>query len=58
MDEDLTLIEWTENRGLWIAQPDHAEELVINRVGHRDRVRKLLRGVNAVVVADRDIRGG
>ena len=58
MDENLTLVERAEIGRLRIAQSDHAEELVIDRIGHRDRVRELLRGVKAVVMADRDIGRG
>src|SRR5262249_38115420 len=35
-----------------------AEQLVVDGVGDRNRVRELLRGVDAIAMADRDVRIG
>src|SRR5262249_10300634 len=43
---------------LRVAQPDDAEERVVGRVGDGDGVRELLRSVDPVAVAHRDVRGG
>ena len=58
MDENLTLVERAEIGRLRIPQLDHAQEIVIDRVRHRDRIRELLRRRDAVVMADRDVRRG
>ncbi|MEY9504428.1 hypothetical protein ABIE87_003986 [Bradyrhizobium diazoefficiens] len=55
MHENLALVERAEIAGLRVAEPDHPKQLVVDRVGHRDRVRELLRGIDAVVMADRNI---
>jgi len=40
---------------LRLAEPNHTEQLVVNRVGNRHGVGELLRRVDAVMVADRDV---
>jgi hypothetical protein len=56
VDKHLSLIERTEIAGLRIAKPDNADELVVDRIGDRDGVGKLLRRINPVVMADGNIR--
>ena len=58
VDEHLPLVERAEIAGLRVAQPDHAEQPVVGRIGHRDRVRELLGRVDPVMMADRNIGGG
>ena len=55
VDQHLALVERAEIAGLGIAEPDHAEQLVVDGIGDRDRVRKLFRRVDAVVMADRNV---
>ena len=56
--QHLPLVERAEIAGLGIAEPDHAEQLVVDGIGDRDRVGKLFGGVDAVAMADRNVRGG
>ena len=58
VDENLPLVERAEIAGLRVAEADHAEELVVDRIGHRHRVGELLGGVDPVAMADRDVRIG
>ena len=53
--QQLAPIERTETGRQRIAEPDHAEQLVVDGIGDRDRVRELLRGVDAIAMADRDV---
>ena len=53
--KQLAAIERTEARRQRIAEPDHAEELVVDGIGHRDGVGKLLSGVDAIAMADRNV---
>ena len=56
--EDLAPVEGREVAGLRIAQPNDAEKTVCRWVDHRDRVGELLGRVDAVVVADGNVRRG
>ena len=56
VDEDLAFVERTEIAGLRIAEADHAEELVVDRVSHRHGVGELLGGIDPVAMADRNVR--
>ena len=58
VDEDLSLVQRAEIAGLRIAEPDDTEQPVVDRIGHRDGVGKLLRRINPVAMADRDVRIG
>ena len=55
MHQNLTLVERAEVRWAWIAQLYDAKQLVVDGIGHRDRVRKLLRRVDTVMVADGNV---
>jgi hypothetical protein len=54
--EKLPLVERAEIAGLRVAETDHADELVVIRIGHRNGVRELLGGVDPVAMADWNIR--
>src|SRR5262249_25037459 len=54
--EKLPLVERAEVAGLRVAETDHADELVVIRIGHRNGVRELLGGVDPVAMADWNIR--
>ena len=56
--QHLALVERAEVAGLRIAEADDAEQLVVDRIGHRDGVGELLGRVDAVAMAHRDIRIG
>ena len=56
--EHLPLVERAEIGRLRIAEPDHAEQLVVGGIGDRNGVGELLGGVDAVAMADRDVRIG
>src|SRR5207248_2796853 len=56
VDENLSLVERTEITWLRVAQTDNANQPVVDGIGDRDGVGELLSGINAVVVADRNIR--
>ena len=56
--QHLPLVERAEIAGLGIAEPDDAEQLVVDGIGDRDRVGELLGGIDAVVMADRDVGRG
>ena len=58
MDEDLALVERAQIARLWIAELDDAKQFVVDWIGDRNRVRKLLRGIEAILVADRNVRVG
>ena len=58
MDENLAPVERAEISRLRIAELDDAEQLVVDGIGHRERIRELLGRINAVVMADRNIGGG
>jgi hypothetical protein len=58
VNQHLSLVKGPEIAGLRIAEPDHAQQFVVDRICHRYRIGKLLRRVDAVVMADRDIGGG
>src|ERR1700761_2023546 len=58
MHQELAAIERAEIARLRIAQADHAQQFVADRIGDRDRVGKLLGGIDAVGMADRNIGGG
>ena len=53
--QDLPLVERAEIRRLRIAEPNDAEQLVVGRIDDRHRVGELLGGIDAVVVAHRDV---
>src|SRR3954447_20739871 len=57
MHENLPTIERAEVSRLWLAQPDHTEKLVVGWIGHRNGVGELLGRVDAVSVANRNVRG-
>ncbi len=53
--QQLAAIEGAEARRQRVAEPDNAEQLVVDGISDRDCVRKLLGGVDAIAVADRDV---
>src|SRR5262249_11556782 len=56
--QQLAPIEGTEASRQRIAKPNHTEKLVVDGVSDRNRVRELLRGVDAIAMTDRDVRIG
>ena len=58
VDKHLSLVERAEIAGLGIAEADDAEQLVVDGIGDGDGVGKLFRRVDAVAMADRNVRGG
>jgi hypothetical protein len=56
--QQLAPIEGAEAGRQRIAKPNHTEKLVVDGVGDRNRVRELLRGVDAIAMTDRDVRIG
>src|SRR5262245_20470923 len=53
--QQLAAIERAETRRQWIAESDHAEQLVVDGIGDRDGVGELLGGVDAIATADRNV---
>jgi hypothetical protein len=56
VDQNLAAIERAEISGLRVAEPDDAEELAVDGIGDRDGVGKLFGGIDAIAMADRDVR--
>jgi hypothetical protein len=56
MNQDLPFVERTEISRLRITEANDANQLVVDRIGDGDRVGELLGGIDAVMVADRNIR--
>src|SRR5450432_3066965 len=56
MDKQLAMVKWTEILWLRVAKPDYAEQFVARGIHHRHRVGELLSRVDAVAMADGDIR--
>jgi hypothetical protein len=58
MHQHLSTVERAQIARLGIPEANHSQELVVGRVGDRDGVGELLGGVDAVTVADRNVRVG
>jgi hypothetical protein len=56
VNQQLAPVQRTQVAGRGIAQPDHAEQPVVGRIGDGDGVRELLGRVDAVPVADGHVR--
>src|SRR5476649_2200685 len=56
MDKQLAMVKWTEILWLRVAKPDYAEQFVARGIHYRHRVGELLSRVDAVAMADGDIR--
>jgi len=53
--QQLASIERTKTCWQRIPEPDHTEQLVIDRIGDRDCVRELLGGIDPIAVTDRNV---
>src|SRR5262245_21638179 len=53
--QQLTAVKRTEIGGQRIAEPDNAEQFVVEGIGDRYGVRELLRGIHAVAMTDRNV---
>lgn len=58
MHQHLAAIKRAEIARLGIAQPDHAQKLVVHGVGDRDGVGELLGGIDAVAMTGGNVRRG
>jgi hypothetical protein len=58
VDQNLSFIEWAEISRLRIAEPDDADQLIVEGIGDRNGVGELLGGIDPVAMADRNIRIG
>ena len=56
VNKKLSFVERTQRAGHRIAKSYHAEQLVLGRINHRNRVRSLIGRVNAIVTRDRNVR--